>query len=179
MDYPKFIELSDLKIVVDNFFGFDISTKKRDREFVYARVVYFVICRDLTKSKQISLSQIGKEVNRDHATVLYGFSVWDDHLHKDDYYLHAKETIWHTLTKMGEKLVSFKTIKDIHQAYKKIIADLINDHNKELEAVKNKYATDENVKLLSQLDLLNDEHKEIFIKTRLLPYLKMNQNARK
>lgn len=49
--------------------GFDLSSKTRQRDVTYARMVYFYFARDRTNA---SLSKIGKLANRDHATVLHG-----------------------------------------------------------------------------------------------------------
>lgn len=45
----------------------EIKSRKQDTKYVYARRIYCVICRDVTF---FSLSEIGKFIERDHATVL-------------------------------------------------------------------------------------------------------------
>ncbi len=62
------IELKRIKNFVEKYAGYDISTKLRDAETVKYRTLYFKIASDTTK---YTLSQIGKIVNRDHATVLH------------------------------------------------------------------------------------------------------------
>jgi len=58
-----------IKEIVENYFELSISKNTRKRQYVEARAIYFKLCREFT---QLSLEQIGKSVNRDHASVLHG-----------------------------------------------------------------------------------------------------------
>jgi len=58
-----------IKEIVENYFELSISRNTRKRQYVEARAIYFKLCREFT---QLSLEQIGKSVNRDHASVLHG-----------------------------------------------------------------------------------------------------------
>ena len=58
-----------IKEIVENYFEISISRNTRKRQYVEARAIYFKLCREFT---QLSLEQIGKSVNRDHASVLHG-----------------------------------------------------------------------------------------------------------
>ena len=58
-----------IKEIVESYFEINISRTTRKRQYVEARAIYFKLCRDFT---QLSLEQIGKSVNRDHASVLHG-----------------------------------------------------------------------------------------------------------
>ena len=58
-----------IKEIVENYFEISISRNTRKRQYVEARAIYFKLCRIFT---QLSLEQIGKSVNRDHASVLHG-----------------------------------------------------------------------------------------------------------
>ena len=60
---------------VQNHFKEDIQTKRRMREIVYARFLYYRLCRDLTK---LSLYEIGKTVGFDHASVINGLKQYDN-----------------------------------------------------------------------------------------------------
>ena len=79
----------ELKLLVDlvqkEFNILDISSKKRGRDRVHARWIYFKLARTYTRH---SYSLIGKTVNRDHATVLHGLKYIDvDMKDKRFYYL--------------------------------------------------------------------------------------------
>jgi len=58
-----------IKEIVQSYFEINISRTTRKRQYVEARAIYFKLCREFT---QLSLEQIGKSVNRDHASVLHG-----------------------------------------------------------------------------------------------------------
>ncbi len=58
-----------IKQIVESYFEINISRNTRKRQYVEARAIYFKLCREFT---QLSLGQIGKSVNRDHASVLHG-----------------------------------------------------------------------------------------------------------
>lgn len=53
---------------VSTEFGLDITKRSRKREYVYARAVYYKIARDMYNK---TLSEIGRSVGVDHATVLH------------------------------------------------------------------------------------------------------------
>ena len=56
----------------------DISIKSRKRDLVDLRFTYFAICKALSKElKKPSLERIGKEVDRDHASVIYGLKEFE------------------------------------------------------------------------------------------------------
>ena len=67
------------KDILDNQFlnevvlKYELNTKSRKREKVYAR---FVICRYL-RNQGRSLNAIGKVINRDHATVLWALKQFE------------------------------------------------------------------------------------------------------
>jgi len=58
-----------IKELVNNYFNLDITRKTRKKEYVEARSYFYKLMREHTP---YSLEQIGKEVNRDHASVLHG-----------------------------------------------------------------------------------------------------------
>lgn len=75
--------LDTIKLAVEKVFKIDdISIKYRDINYVVARFMYYKIARNykLPKNKIYSLSAIGKVVNRDHSTVLYGLNTVNIHL---------------------------------------------------------------------------------------------------
>ena len=58
-----------IKEIVESYFELSITRNTRKRQYVEARAIYYKLCRIFT---QLSLEQIGKSVNRDHASVLHG-----------------------------------------------------------------------------------------------------------
>ena len=58
-----------IKEIVSNYFELDIVRNTRKRQYVEARAMFYKLCREFTK---LSLEEIGKQVKRDHASVLHG-----------------------------------------------------------------------------------------------------------
>lgn len=58
-----------LKERVNAFFKVDITTKSRENDEVYARAVYYHICKILDST--MTTGAIGNTVNRSHSTVIY------------------------------------------------------------------------------------------------------------
>ena len=57
-----------IKTKVENHFGFFINVRSRKRHLVDARKIYFGLCREFTKK---SLTEIGRSMERDHASALH------------------------------------------------------------------------------------------------------------
>lgn len=62
------MELQQIKRKVENHFGFFINVRSRKRHIVDARKIYFGLCREFTKK---SLAEIGRSMERDHASALH------------------------------------------------------------------------------------------------------------
>ena len=80
-DKPKLITPTIIIQVVAEHYGVnaqDITSKKRNAEFVLPRQVVMYLCRELT---DISLTNIGKILDRkDHTTVLHGVNKIEEQL---------------------------------------------------------------------------------------------------
>ncbi len=57
--------------LVTQYTNTDITTISRKRENVYARAIYFKLCKELTP---LTLKQIGQTLNKTHATVIYSIN---------------------------------------------------------------------------------------------------------
>lgn len=75
-------DLETIKNVISDIVGFDICTNRHNRNEAYARFIYYKLARELTTK---TFSNIGKIVNRDHATVLYGIKTFDILLSQDSF----------------------------------------------------------------------------------------------
>lgn len=72
-----------LKMVEDKLQIPNLKIKDRSRDIYQARFIYFKLARRYCK--YASLSRIGKEVNRDHATVINGLKKYDMEAKYDPY----------------------------------------------------------------------------------------------
>lgn len=57
-----------VRTLVEDYYKLDITTHTRKRPYIEARAIYYKLLRDNT---HYSLTEIGKTMNKDHATVLY------------------------------------------------------------------------------------------------------------
>ena len=97
---PLSISLADIKHFVENELEVNISINTRKREYVYARAIFFKLCKEFSHQ---TLSRIGEFVGRDHASVIYGLYVFDVIvLHND--------SILNSYTKIRNKI--FKETED-------------------------------------------------------------------
>tara|TARA_X000001382_G_scaffold67457_1_gene46853 strand:- start:555 stop:971 length:417 start_codon:yes stop_codon:yes gene_type:complete len=95
MDKKSNISISQIKVEVGKELGLSLNRNTRKREYVYARAIYFKLCREFSHA---TLSSIGESVNRDHASVIHGMFVFDViALHKD--------TILSSYTKIRNELL--------------------------------------------------------------------------
>tara|TARA_R100000654_G_scaffold18211_4_gene38124 strand:+ start:2057 stop:2464 length:408 start_codon:yes stop_codon:yes gene_type:complete len=69
------MKLDKIKEIVEIETDADLKLKSRQREIVYARSIYYKLCKTHTRA---TLSSIGKSVKKDHATVLHGLRLFDD-----------------------------------------------------------------------------------------------------
>jgi hypothetical protein len=112
----------DLKLLVDlvqkEFNIADLSTKKRGHERVHARWVYFKLARMYTHK---SFSLIGKEVKRDHATVLHGLKYIDTDM--KDRRFHYVRDIYDKIEKFlitGDQILRDENLVDLQSLLNRI-----------------------------------------------------------
>tara|TARA_Y100000766_G_scaffold132249_1_gene113735 strand:+ start:2766 stop:3215 length:450 start_codon:yes stop_codon:yes gene_type:complete len=60
-----------IKEIINERVNIDLTANTRERKHVYARSIYYKLCRELTKMK---LHEIAATVNRNHASVLHGIN---------------------------------------------------------------------------------------------------------
>jgi len=84
-----------IKMVEDELNTFNIKSKKRTREMIQARFIYFKLARKFCR--YASLDAIGKAVNRDHATVINGLKKYDIEAKYDPYMNDVYDKIYNIL----------------------------------------------------------------------------------
>ena len=129
-------ENTKLKVIINEVikkFDADITQKKRSRELVYGRAVYYKLCKNLTSH---SLSEIGSLISKDHATVLHGLRVFETfELNNDYYYLTAYEEMFNKL-KLNY-VINIKNPRDLKTKYYKYVNENINlrERNKNIRVL--------------------------------------------
>lgn len=143
--------LNRIKAITEELTGIeDISTFKKPFDTVCARFLYYALCRYYSnKHKYVSLGKIGKCINRDHSTVIYGLKKYDVLAEYNDFpyikeYKKGVSIIWNMI---DESNPYNELIENI---YKLDLNDidllkLIVDHKlKEYDTKKNRTTTKEN-----------------------------------
>lgn len=90
--------VESVKLFVNEFFNLDISSKSRLRKNVYARTIYYKLCIDIFK--KVTYTELGKHVNRDHATVIYSLKEFESILKYDTLFQEMYNTIYAKIDKM-------------------------------------------------------------------------------
>ena len=64
-----------IKSIVENYFEINLKKNSRKRYITDARKIYCKLCREYTKESFVS---IGRQIGKDHATILYHSRTADD-----------------------------------------------------------------------------------------------------
>lgn len=112
---PKFI----LNLVENELNLKNLKSPIRTRERVQARFIYFKLAK--TFCRYASLSAIGREVERDHATVLHGLAKYDEEAKYDIYMNDVYDKLYNDITL---KNISPAKEKNIDKAFQLIFERL-------------------------------------------------------
>jgi|TARA_R100001463_G_scaffold23238_5_gene55779 predicted transcriptional regulator len=115
----------------------DLSTRRRQRELVYARAIYFKLCKEKTT---LTLQQIADTLGVNHATVLHAIkNVFPEMVTHEPLYKEIYESIrdqedlaylkenYNALRKQYDKLLKVKTF-DEHTELVDIIREVPKQH---------------------------------------------------
>ena len=78
------------KNIIERFYNIKLDDKSRFRKFIYARAMYYYIC---SKHTTYNISEIGRSLNKNHATVLHSIDQFpymlkfDKKLNEDFFYI--------------------------------------------------------------------------------------------
>lgn len=122
----------------------DLSSRRRQRELVYARAIYFKLCKEKTSS---TLKRIAGTLGVNHATVLHAINNVFPLIKKDEPYLYevysriknsddlkyikenynALRKEHESLINKYERLIQLKTVDD-HEEIVDIVRQIPNEH---------------------------------------------------
>ena len=124
------MELLQIREIVESHIKIDLSNKSRTQKFVYARAIYFKLCREYTL---FSYKDIGASIKKNHATVIHSIKLFDNWIS-----LHEQPSInkYHKMddeirVKYEVKNYRFKTRGYYRRKYSIILKehrDLIHKH---------------------------------------------------
>ena len=141
-----------IKEIVESYFEISISRNTRKRQYVEARAIYFKLCREFT---QLSLEQIGKSVNRDHASVLHGcrsINTW----------VEVDKRINNNMRILKNKIVNYQIEKDeTVELNESIVLKYIQlkEQVKEQQEIIDKLNTD-----LNEITIKHDKREKFYVK---------------
>lgn len=140
MDLNSTLQTKQIRNYMETCLGIDLSFRSRKRSNVYARAVYFKLCKEYTR---LSLTDIGASVNVDHATVIHGINnvfpivmQYDGHLQDlyEDYRYsnnHDAESIFENYSRLLKENIELrnkiKDVKDSESLLDRRFIDLYND----------------------------------------------------
>jgi hypothetical protein len=143
--------LYKIKKDLDKLYGFDISTKTRNRKYAYARKVFCKLARLHIKS--YGLTEIGGYISVKHDVVIYNLKTFN-YIGESDVFIFNKLSNKYLGTDLPEEPIEIETPKQI----KKTITNL-NGFDELLE--------------------LNDSEILEFKETRLKPFLMMLETRKR
>jgi len=151
-------KLVNIKDYIYNKFGVDLleNSNSRKRRLVELRTLFFALAKDKT---ELTLSNIGTYLNKDHATVLHSLKSWNNFISKD-YQIYYDEF----LEIPNGNINSKKYLK------KKFAKELIKEYEYKL-----KQRTTEADDIINQLENESDRE-EILNKLKIIVKAKLQMN---
>lgn len=140
------VELNLIKNIVGKYLNYDFNNKrknkKRIREYVEARMIYFYLCRQLS---HMSLADIGATIKpvKDHSTVLHGCRTMDGLIKFDKKISFIYQDLYNIV---GKSLTDLRDKGEDMLSYEEQILRI-----QELEQ-QNEKILKENIKILKRLD---------------------------
>ena len=120
--------LKTIKQFIDQEAGYDISIRLRNTEAVNFRTLY---CKLATETTRATLGTIGKEIGRDHSTVIHAKKLFDEIMQIDIYreiYYDYRKNILGLLEKDAYK--SERQYNELKDKYNNVIVLLKEYENK-------------------------------------------------
>jgi|TARA_R100000482_G_scaffold124922_1_gene79929 hypothetical protein len=123
------MDIKNIKKIVEEETGYDLLNKSRKQELVYARAMYYKLCREYSLN---SLQTIARSVNKNHATVLHGIKLFDNWICK-----HDKR--YSKIYKNIDEKIEYKFKRESRYKNKEYYKDKYREKLLELRKISNKY----------------------------------------
>ena len=136
-------DLNYIKDRVEFYTGLDIRKKTREREYVYARMVF---CKIMREEFFMTMDAIGKYLGKSHCTVVHYLKNFDtiekyEHNYNKMYnYIQLEmnaEHIFIGTNFMGKKKDISKDVLDFNDKIQKVIRTAVKEALKDYEAITN------------------------------------------
>lgn len=94
-------KLKQIRRLIEGEVGYSLDINTRRRDVVFARAVYYRVARDMFNGEnRYSLSAIGKELGKDHATVLHALRNVVGQAMNDEYYAQLYSSVLNAVKKI-------------------------------------------------------------------------------
>ena len=155
----------DIIRFINTELNIDITKKTKTNDYVFARVVYYKLAKELTV---ISLDEIGRQVNKDHCSVLHNLKSFD-HIMKIPKYKKLYTTFKEY--PIEEDRTNHLEVLNINEQLRNELIDTKQKHRKLLEDIEQNNKI-EAYKMEDLLQGLNEQQLDL-IHTRLEAMVKM------
>jgi Mg2+ and Co2+ transporter CorA len=171
-------KLENLVKLCSDAVGVDITAKKRDRDtYMYGRAVFYNVAKKLYPG--ITLMQLGKCVNRDHATVLYAIRNSKDTYMTDPVYLAIYNRVLSKIeaTPNDYNIEHDKLIYEIPSNIARYVNKLYDEVN-QLKKINSELEAKINNNILWEyVNQIPSEHVHEFIQYRVIPFINFKLNT--
>lgn len=156
--------------------GVDITGKCRRREdYVYGRAVFYTVAKEL--HPLTTLDRLGKQTNRDHASVLFALRNAKDTYRHDPVYISIYNRVREKVNQdpADYDLKHEKAISEMNVGAVKYVTELQNklyNANNEIKELKSKM--EHNI-LWEYVNQIPKESINDFIQHRVIPYINMHK----
>lgn len=143
--------LETLKTLIENEMGAPLEAPKRRRELNYARAVFCKIARDMASPYTMPYADIGKYINRNHATVMHSCKSVFDEAMTEPKFKTMYEVLSLTFDDLKNHEADMDSVQNIAEKYSKL--------REENDLLKHKYAAleKENKRFADMVDGLSEE----------------------
>lgn len=174
----KIITPQQIKKIVEKHSKIDnISIKSRKGPVPYIRFIYAMLCYEYRNQiPKYSLANVGNEINRDHATIIYAIRKFEeDNLSAHYVYKQSKLSIRNVLNILPtQRMLKEDVIKHYSEKHFEL-SEYYRSKLRDLRDRIKKIKTNDLIYKISELD--NDELKELEIK--LDAFFKVSEHRRK
>jgi hypothetical protein len=133
----------EIRIRVENYLEIDLNKRNengshsRKREYVYARALYYGLCRELTP---LPLNKIGATLDQDHATVLHNIKntyknlfFWNEKKYIDVYkdIVNEMKPIKARLKKEKQEAMDYLRLLEENQSLRTLLDSALSELNNE------------------------------------------------
>ncbi len=158
------MDIKQVKQLLDNTYGIDISRNVRDREYVYARRVFSKICKEFG----YTYKEIGATIDSTHATIIH-------HIKNFDTIRDTDFTVYRKLVRILNSSKRLNPDKNLSESLDvSYYEEVINELQETISEQSIMPNDDDLIELINIASRWDSNVLKDFIETRLKPFDRMN-----